>query len=73
LLLERGIAFDDSESDEPDTPSAEPIAGSPSSIAVAVENAIQDKIRKRTGGKVKTVPLSQLRAQYQQHRQERTQ
>jgi type IV secretory pathway TraG/TraD family ATPase VirD4 len=72
LLLERGIDLDDPEPEEPDTPAAEPIAGSPSSIAVAVENAIHDKITKRTSGKVKTVPLSQLRAQYRQHRQEQT-
>ena len=72
LLLERGIDFDDSEPDTPEPPAAEPIAGSPSSIAVAFENAMQAKVTKATNGKVKTVPLSHLRGQYQRHRQERT-
>ncbi len=72
LLLERGIDFDEPEPEAPDLPTAEPIAGSPSSIAVAAENAMHNKITKVTGGKVKTVPLSQIRARYQQHRQERT-
>jgi len=72
LLLERGIDFDEPEPKESEPPAAEPIAGSPSSIAIAVENAMHNKIAKVTGGKVKTVPLSQIRARYQQNRQERT-
>ena len=72
LLLERGIDFDDPELETPEPPAAEPIAGSPSSIAVAFENVMQAKVTKATNGKVKTVPLSHLRGQYQRHRQERT-
>ncbi|MBK9750122.1 MAG: type IV secretory system conjugative DNA transfer family protein [Chloroflexi bacterium] len=72
LLLERGIDFDEFELDTAEPPTAEPIAGSPSSIAIAFENAMQAKVTKATNGKVKTVPLSQLRGQYQRHRQERT-
>jgi type IV secretory pathway TraG/TraD family ATPase VirD4 len=72
LLLERGIDFNDPEPDAAEPPNAEPIAGSPSSIAVAFENAVQAKVTKATNGKVKTVALSQLRGQYQRHRQEQT-
>ena len=72
LLLERGIEVDEAEPETPEPPAAEPIAGSPSSIAVAFENVMQAKVTKATNGKVKTVPLSQLRARHQQHRQERT-
>jgi len=71
LLLERGIDFDEAEPDSAEPPAAEAIAGSPSSIAVAFENVMQAKVTKATNGKVKTVPLSQLRARHQQHRQER--
>jgi len=73
LLLERGIEVDELEEEIPAEPPAhEAIAGGASSIAVAAENVMQAKITKATQGKVKTVPLSQIRAQYQRHRQERT-
>jgi type IV secretory pathway TraG/TraD family ATPase VirD4 len=72
LLLERGVDFDDPELETPEPPAAEPIAGNPSSIAVAFENVMQAKVTKATKGTVKTVPLSHLRGQYQRHRQERT-
>ncbi len=72
LLLERGIDFDNPELETPEPPAAEPIAGSPSSIAVAFENVMQAKVTKATNGKVLTVPLSHLRGQYQRHRQEQT-
>ncbi|MBK9750780.1 MAG: TraM recognition domain-containing protein [Chloroflexi bacterium] len=72
LLLERGIDFDEAELDTAEPPSAESIAVSPSSIAVAFENALQAKVIKATNGNVKVVPLSQLRGQYQRHRKERT-
>jgi len=72
LLLERGIEVDEPEPHSAEPPAAEVIAGSPSSIAVAFENAMQAKVTKVTNGKVKTVPLSHLRGQYQRHRQEQT-
>jgi len=72
LLLERGIEVDEPEPHSAEPPAAEVIAGSPSSIAVAFENVMQAKVTKATNGKVKTVPLSHLRGQYQRHRQERT-
>ena len=79
LLLVRGIPpvsfaidFDDSEPEASEPPATDSRAGSSSSIALAVENVLHNKITKVTGGKVKTVPLSQIRARYQQHRQEQT-
>ncbi|MBN8638062.1 MAG: type IV secretory system conjugative DNA transfer family protein [Anaerolineae bacterium] len=72
LLLERGIDFNDPEPETAEVPSIESIAGNPSSIAVAFENALQAKVTKATNGNVKVVPLSEIRGQYQRHRQERT-
>jgi len=73
LLLERGLEIDELVEEIPaEQPIAEAISGGASSIAVAAENVMQAKITKATQGKVKTVPLSQIRAQYQRHRQERT-
>jgi len=73
LLLERGIEVDELSEDMPaESPTADAISGGASTIEIAAENALQAKVTQATNGKVKVVPLSYLRGQYQRHLQERT-
>ncbi len=72
LLLERGIELDDTEPQAPPPPTAEPIAGGPSNLAIAADTIVQAKVMKAVGRNVKIVTLGFIRKRFQQHRQERT-
>jgi type IV secretory pathway TraG/TraD family ATPase VirD4 len=65
LLLERGIDLNDHDSEAPESPAAESIAGGASSIERAARAKLAEvkaKTEEQTGGKVKMVTVDELRA-----------
>jgi type IV secretory pathway TraG/TraD family ATPase VirD4 len=69
LLLERGIDLDESEPESAEVPTAEGVAGGPSTIEIAARAKlaeVKEKTEQRTGGKVKMVTVDELRARRKQ-------
>jgi type IV secretory pathway TraG/TraD family ATPase VirD4 len=65
LLLERGIDVDESNGENAEMPTAQPISGGASSIETAARAKLaeeKEKTEQRTGGKVKMVTVEELRA-----------
>ncbi len=73
LLLERGIEFDEPEMSVMETPTAEAIAGGASTIEIAARAKLAEvkaKTEQQTGGKVKLVTVTSLRARRKQEKLE---
>lgn len=73
LLLERGIKFDGPEMSDMETPTAESIAGGASTIEIAARAKLAEvkaKTEQQTGGKVKLVTVTELRARRKQEKLE---
>jgi type IV secretory pathway TraG/TraD family ATPase VirD4 len=75
LLLERGIDLDESEPESAEVPTAEGVAGGPSTIEIAARAKLAEvkaKTEQRTGGRVKMVTVEDLRKRHKAGKLEMT-